>query len=92
MPSLLLFLLSCTAQELGGPAPLEPDPSASWVPLSEADLGGGDKDTDSGSEYAACGPEVGWGGSCEGDWTTTLCEDDKGELWWCENGTWQSGK
>jgi hypothetical protein len=83
---MLAFGLGCVAE-----APLEPaqqDSSAVWVPLSEEDLGGG---KDSWGDYPECGAEVSLGAACEGDWTTTLCEDSLGQLWWCE-GTWKTGK
>ena len=40
----------------------------------------------------ACGDEVVAGAACEGDWTTTLCTDAAGEMWWCEDGTWTNEK
>ena len=39
-----------------------------------------------------CGEEVVAGAACEGDWTTTLCTDAAGELWWCDGGSWTNDK
>ena len=46
----------------------------------------------SGGDKDECGDEVGAGEPCEGDWTTTLCTNSDGELWWCEDGTWTNEK
>lgn len=92
MPILLMLLLSCLPEDGAAPTPPEGDPSARWVPLSESDLGADETGKDSGSEYPLCGPEVVLGASCEGDWTTTTCQDEDGAFWWCEKGSWQSGK
>lgn len=60
------------------------------------DSGKPDYEDDTGKpstgDKVECGDEVAAGAACEGDWTTTLCTDAAGELWWCEDGTWTSDK
>ena len=46
----------------------------------------------SGGDKDECGEGVGADEPCEGDWTTTLCTDSEGTLWWCEDGTWTNEK
>ena len=76
---------------LGGSAPPE------LFGMLEDDDGSSDKDKGGyydtgkgGSGTGSCGSEVKAGAPCEGDWEETLCQDDRGDYWWCENGTWTS--
>lgn len=69
------------------------DTSVQWEALSEEDLAGGEKDSGGGGDKDEdCGAEVVQGAACEGDWTTTICVDEEGEYWWCEDGVWTTGK
>lgn len=67
-----------------------------WTELSDEDLVLEGKDSggfDSGwGKEDDCGPEVVYGEPCDGSWETTLCVDADGEYWWCEDGTWHTGK
>ena len=76
--------------------------SSWWEELDDGD-GDTDKPDDTGKpddddtgkptgDKEACGDEVVAGAACEGDWTTTLCTDAAGEMWWCEDGTWTNEK
>ena len=66
---------------------------AQWEEFEDDDSSGGDKDGyyygDSGKSDS-CGEDVKEGASCEGDWEETLCQDEQGRWWWCENGSWTS--
>lgn len=88
---LLLFVAGCTPD---APAPAETveDTSTRWEPLTEDDLNPGkDSGADSGKDDT-CGPEVVAGQACQGGWEATLCVDDQGEYWWCQDGVWTSDK
>ena len=67
---------------------------ADWSELEDDDGAsdkdkGGNKDTGKGGEGGGdCGSEVKAGAACEGTWEETLCQDESGNYWWCENGTW----
>ena len=50
------------------------------------------EDEDTGKEAGSCGDEVSEGASCEGGWEETLCYDDFGVAWWCQDGGWTSDK
>ncbi len=58
----------------------------------KGDDGKGDDDKDTGWDGDAgdCGEEVQAGAECEGGWEETLCQDESGTWWWCENGVWTS--
>jgi hypothetical protein len=87
----LLMLGACgddTDTDSGEPSAAAAD--ASWEEISEDDLFDDDKDTGKGDDI--CGEEVIEGEPCAGDWTETLCVDEYGEWWWCEDGVWTSDK
>jgi hypothetical protein len=95
--ALLLTLTGCRSNpdtQDSDPAPAkETGSDAQWEELEDDDSSGKDKD---GSYYGdsgksdSCGEEVVEGASCEGDWEETLCQDEQGSWWWCENGAWTS--
>jgi hypothetical protein len=45
-----------------------------------------------GEKPGDCPEDMEPGAPCEGDWTTTLCTDEDGEMWWCEDGVWSNEK
>lgn len=84
---LLLLTCGCFSDE---PSDEAYQGTAQWEELSEDDLDTwADKDTGKSDE---CGDEVVEGEPCEGDWTVTMCQDEYGEWWWCEDGVWTSDK
>ena len=86
-----ILLLSGCSDDTDTAEPSSAASDASWEELSEADLFGADKDTGN-YEGDACGEEVVEGEACEGHWSETMCIDEHGEWWWCEEGVWTSDK
>ncbi len=88
----LPFLLICACSDDTDTAePSLAAADATWEELSEDDLFYDTKDT--GKDDAdACGDEVIEGEPCEGHWTETLCVDEHGTWWWCQDGVWTSDK
>lgn len=103
IPTLLsaaLFLTLTGCRSTPDSQESEPDPvsetetgsDAQWEEFEEDDSSDGDKDGyygDSG-KTDSCGEDVKEGASCEGDWEETMCQDEQGRWWWCENGSWTS--
>ena len=76
-------------------SPKETGSAATWEELEEDD-GSDNKDKggpsgDTGKD-STCGEDVAEGAPCEGTWEETLCQDESGTYWWCENGGWTSKK
>ena len=104
--ALLFTLIGCRSEgdtdttepdstsETGTETETETGTDADWGELEDDD---GSSDKDKGGYYdtgkdgtGSCGSEVKAGAPCEGDWEETLCQDERGDYWWCENGTWTS--
>ena len=51
-----------------------------------------EEEYDTGKDSETCADEVAEGVACEGGWEDTLCFDQYGEMWWCEDGYWTSDK
>ena len=50
-----------------------------------------DDEGDTGTKPSGeCGPDFDSEKPCEGTWEETMCTDDDGMLWWCEDGTWNN--
>jgi hypothetical protein len=101
--ALVLTLFGCRAE--GESDPVDgadgadgADGSAEWEELGDEETDGTKDDGTGGSAdtgkdgYRACGDEVVAGAPCEGSWEETLCVDDSGSFWWCEDGAWTSDK
>ena len=95
---LTLLLVTACATEGDSPEPSSAASDAVWEQLSEDDVFGDDAtdkpdgDDTGKSDDDACGEEVVEGESCEGDWTETMCLDEYGEWWWCEDEVWTADK
>jgi hypothetical protein len=48
---------------------------------------GGDTGTKPGD---GCAEDFDSDEPCEGTWEDTMCTDDEGVLWWCEDGAWNN--
>ena len=76
----------------------EDDSDADWEELDEDGSSADDddpwseKEEDTGKESGTCGEEVEAGVACTGGWEDTLCTDQYGEMWWCEDGEWTNDK
>lgn len=64
---------------------------ALWEEISDSDLSK-DSDDTAKPDGEFCGDEVIEGETCEGDWTETMCVDEQGVWWWCEESAWTSDK
>ena len=55
---------------------------------------GDDKPDDAGGTGAkpegACETDFDPDEPCEGSWEETMCTDDDGMIWWCEDGEWKN--
>ena len=90
------------ADDSGSPPDAGPD--AEWEELGEDESSEQDDDKDDTGkddtgkedtgkdEFNACGDEVQTDAACEGDWEETLCVDEEGVFWWCEDGVWTADK
>ncbi len=102
LAAIVLLLFSSCSDDTDTAEPSSAASDATWEELSEADIFGdtgkddgdtGKDDGDSGKDADdACGEEVVEGEPCDGDWTETLCVDEDGEWWWCQDGVWTSDK
>ena len=96
LPALLLLLGACRE----GGSKVDSDDGAgdddAWEELEESDDAGksdtGDGADDGDKEDGVCGDEVEADAPCEGTWEETLCEDEDGTWWWCEDGVWTADK
>ena len=81
----------------------ETESDAEWEELDEDGSSAEDEDDpwddkededydDTGKESGNCPEEVAEGVACEGGWEETLCTDENGEMWWCDEGAWTSEK
>ncbi len=89
--ALAALLFSACGDDTDSAEPSDAAPDASWEEISEDDLFSGDKDTGK-DDGETCGEEVVEGEPCEGHWSETMCTDEHGEWWWCEDGVWTSDK
>ena len=64
---------------------------ARWEPLSDDTLHDGGEDSGK-SDGESCGAEVIEGATCQGHWSETMCVDEQGVWWWCEDSVWTSDK
>jgi hypothetical protein len=89
---LFAIVAACTPDAPTDSSEPPQDTSTRWELLTEDDLNPGKDDSGDTGKDDTCGPEVVAGEACQGGWEATLCVDDQGEYWWCQDGVWTSDK
>jgi len=87
--SFIFFMLAACAGDTSESSDVADD--VLWEEISDGDLSE-DNDETAQSDGELCGDEVTEGESCEGDWTETMCVDEQGVWWWCEESAWTADK
>ena len=99
--ALALALAACTSKTDPVDGADSAAPGGEWEELDGDDGDDGDDKADSGAdggdgtkdeEWPVCGDEVVEGEACEGTWEETVCVDEDGVFWWCDDGVWTADK